>query len=46
MKPWKVVFLAKVPNQLPGQLVVLYGEDKYFGFVGVMDAEVDIEVQL
>ena len=39
MKPWKVVSLAKVPNQLTGPLVGLYGEDKYFGFVGVMDAE-------
>ena len=46
MKPWKVVFLAKVPNQLPGPLVGLYGEDKYFEFVGVTDAEVAISLQL
>ena len=46
MEPREIVPFTKVPNQLTGPLVGLYGEDKYFGVVGVMDAQVDIEVQL
>ena len=46
MEPREIVPFTKVLNQLTGPLVGLCGEDKYFGVVGVMDAQVDIEVQL
>ena len=46
MEPREIVPFTKVLNQLTGPLVGLCGEDKYFGVVGVIDAQVDIEVQL